>query len=160
MDFCYPHPLYKFLVSLNLTHYLLGGRILHSYMCVPNVGPLGRTRLGFTTYLYGGFGFPNLGSSQQSDSMRSLYSLSPLFFLYFIGDLSTIFFFLQLLIFIATQQWRGYDYLCNQCVEGSNIVNFKWILGESGFGNGSHFSRHARRQYSLRDCLAHRRRGD
>ena len=102
MDFCYPHPLYKFLVSLNLTHYLLGGRILHSYMCVPNVGPLGRTRLGFTTYLYSGFGFPNLGSSQPSDSMRSLYSLSPLFFLYFIGDLSTIFFFLQLLIFIAT----------------------------------------------------------
>ena len=102
MDFCYPHPLYKFLVSLNLTHYLLGGRILHSYMCVPNVGPLGRTRLGFITYLYGKLGFPRLGSSLQSDSMKSLFSLSLLFTLYLFGNLSTTFFFLQLLIFIAT----------------------------------------------------------
>ena len=43
---------------------------------------------------------------------------------------------------------------------GSNIVNFKWVLGESGFGNGFHFSRHAQQRYSLRHCWVHKQRRD
>ena len=40
------------------------------------------------------------------------------------------------------------------------ILLIRWVLGESSFGNDSHFSKHARQQYSLRHCQAHRRRRD
>ena len=53
-----------------VTKPLLLGKKANSFLCVPNVGPLGWTWLGLTTYLYGGLGFLSLGSSRQSDSMR------------------------------------------------------------------------------------------
>ena len=47
---------------------------------VPNVRLLGWTWLGLSTYLYSGLEFPTLGHSWHKDSMRSLFSLSPLAF--------------------------------------------------------------------------------
>ena len=73
-------------------------------VCAPKMRLLDLTSIGLTTYLQSGLGFPTLSYSRHKDKVKLPLLLSlihSLFTLYFLGNLSTTLFFLQLLIYYS-----------------------------------------------------------